>query len=362
MCHLSGDTNGFRNILFFFVFSVVQMRFLGSLARIYSGCRSGFSLTCTAEAVPTRGYLANGLFGFKPRSLQWLPVFALICGILFGAGKSFGAESYLSNAPLRAKYTELGKQLRTNQFQRALYLDSVESSHDLKGDIYAAVDYPFAAVNLALNDPAHWCDVLILHVNNKYCHASSDKAGTVLSVNIGKKYDQPLADSHRVEFKYRGVITTPDYFAVELNAENGPLSTHDYRIWIEATPVQNGRTFVHFTYAYGFGLTGQLAMQGYLATIGRDKVGFTVTGKQPNGQPAYIQGVRGVVERNAMRYYLAIDAYLAALATPPRNQLEKRLQHWYDSTDQYARQLHEVERDEYLAMKRKEYQRQQVAQ
>ncbi|MBZ0095339.1 MAG: hypothetical protein K8H75_08240 [Sulfuricella sp.] len=149
---------------------------------------------------------------------------------------------------------------------------------------------------------------------------------------------------------------------MELNAENGPLSTHDYRIRIEATPLKDGRTFLHFTYAYAFGLTGRLAMQGYLATIGRDKVGFTVTGKQPNGQPTYIQGVRGVVERNTMRYYLAIGAYLAALAAPPKEQLEKRLQYWYNATDQYARQLHEVERDDYLKMKRKEYQRQQVAQ
>ncbi|MHB1592278.1 MAG: hypothetical protein ACYCTW_12225, partial [Sulfuricella sp.] len=66
-------------------------------------------------------------------------------------------------------------------------------------------------------------------------------------------------------------------------------------------------------------------------------------------------GVRGVVERNTMRYYLAIDAYLAALTTPPKDQLEKRLQHWYNATDQYARQLHEVERDDYFKMKRKEY-------
>lgn len=286
----------------------------------------------------------------------------VICGVWFGAGSSFGAESNISNVPIRAKYVELGNQLRTNQFRRPLYLDSVESSHDLKGDIYAVVDYPFAAVNLALNNPAHWCDVLILHINNKYCHASGDNADAVLSVNIGKKDDHPLADSYRVEFSYRGVIKTPDYFAVELNAENGPLDTRDYRIWLEATPVQNKRTFLHFTYAYAFGLTGSLAMQGYLATIGREKVGFTVTGKQPNGQPIYIQGVRGVVERNAMRYYLAIDAYLAALATPPKGQLEKRLQNWYDSTEQYAHQLHEVERDDYLKMKRKEHQRQQVAQ
>ena len=298
---------------------------------------------------------------FKARSPRWATILLLVCGVWLGAGKSFSAEPDMSSASLRAKYTELGPQLRNNQFQRALYLESLESSSDLKGEIYAVVDYPFAAVNVALNNPAHWCDVLILHINVKYCQASSNKSGTVLTVNLGRKHDQPLADAYRLDFNYRGLITTPDYFAVELNAENGPLSTRDYRIWLEATPVKDGRTFLHFTYAYAFGLAGRLAMQGYLATIGSDKVGFTVTGKQTNGQPDYIQGVRGVVERNTMRYYLAIDAYLAALTTPPRNQLEKRLQHWYNGTDQYARQLHEVERNDYFEMKRKEYQRQQAA-
>lgn len=302
---------------------------------------------------------------FKTRSLRWASVFFLICGAWFASGKAVATEpniSAVSAIPLRAKYTELDKQLRNNQFQRALYLDSAQSSKDLKGEIYAVVDYPFATVNAALNNPAHWCDVLILHINIKYCHASGDKVGTVLAVNLGRKYEQPLADAYRVEFNYRGLITAPDYFAVELNAKEGPLSTHDYRIQIEATSLKDGRTFLHFTYAYAFGLTGRLAMQGYLATIGRDKVGFTVTSKQPNGQPIYIQGVRGVVERNTMRYYLAIDAYLAALTAPPADQLEKRLQYWYKNTEQYARQLHDVERDDYLKMKRKEYQRQQVAQ
>ncbi|MBA3033539.1 MAG: hypothetical protein KKF85_15290 [Gammaproteobacteria bacterium] len=298
---------------------------------------------------------------FKTRSLRWLPVFAFICWVGYGAGQSFATEPDVSAVALRAKFAALGKQLRNNQFQRALHLDSAESAEDLQGEIHAVVNYPFAAVNVALNNPAHWCDVLILHVNIKYCHVSSNMAGAVLTVNIGRKYDQPLADTYRVEFNYRGAIATPDYFAVELNAANGPLDTHDYRIRLEATPLEDGRSFLHFTYTYAFGLTGRLAMQGYLATIGRDKVGFTITGKQPNGQPTYIQGVRGVVERNTMRYYLAIDAYLAALATPPRDQLEIRLQHWYNGTEQYARQLHEVERDDYLAMKRKEYQRQQVA-
>lgn len=294
--------------------------------------------------------------------MRWMPFSILICSLCFTSLNAFSAESSASSTPLRAKYTELSKQLNNNQYKRPLYLKSVESPSDLKGEIYAVVNYPFDTVNKALNDPTHWCDVLILHVNIKYCHADSNQAGTLLTVNIGKKYDQPLADAYRVEFNYHEITTKPDYFAVELNAESGPLSTRDYRIWLEATPVSGGRTFLHFTYAYGFGLSGSIAMKGYLATIGRDKVGFTVIDKLSDGKPNYIQGVRGVVERNTMRYYLAIDAYLAALTTPGKDQLEQRLQHWYNSSDQYYRQLHEVEKNDYLAMKRKEYKRQQIAQ
>jgi hypothetical protein len=299
---------------------------------------------------------------FKARSLQWMSIFVLVCGAGFASGQSFAAESAVSVEPIRAKYLELSEQLRNNQFQRALYLDSSQSSTDLKGEIYVVVDYPFAIVNGALNDPSHWCDVLILHVNVKYCNASRHKDGTVLSVNIGRKYYQPLENAYRLDFNYRAVITTPEYFALELNADTGPLSTHDYRIWIEATSLDDGRTFMHVTYAYEFGFIGRLAMQVYLATIGRDKVGFTVTGNLPNGDPAYVKGVRGVVERNTMRYYLAIDAYFAALSTSPDDQLERRLHRWFQSTDQYARQLHEADWDDYLDMKRREYQRQQVAQ
>ncbi len=302
---------------------------------------------------------------FKIIFLWWVPVLVLLCGIGFPNEKVFATEltvSPVSAVSLNAKYTELDTLLRNNQFHRELYLNSTQSSGNLKGEIYAVVDYPLSTVNVALNNPANWCDVLILHVNIKYCHASSNKAGPVLTMNLGRNYTQPLADTYRVEFNYHGVITTPDYFAVELNAKDGPMNTHDYHIWIEATSLKNGRTFLHFTYAYAFGLTGRLAMQGYLATIGRNKVGFTVTGKQPNGQSIYIQGVRGVVERNTMRYYLAIDAYLAALAAPSGDQLGTRLQHWYNATDQYVRQLHEVERNDYFEMKREEYQRQQVAQ
>jgi hypothetical protein len=293
----------------------------------------------------------------------WLARLAFACIACAGAGAvSAAAPEANSAASLRARFTALSAQPGPRQFQRPLFLDSVESSRDLKGDIFALVDYPFAAVDAALNGPAHWCDVLILHINTKYCTASTNNAGTVLTVNIGKKVSQPLVETSRVEFAYRVAAATPDYFAVHLYAATGPLSTSDYHILLEAASLEGGKTIAHLTYSYAFGVAGRLAMQAYLATVGRGKVGFTIVGTLPNGAPDYIGGVRSVVERNTMRYFLAIDAYLAALAVPPPEQLEKRLQNWYNSTEAFARQLHDVDRIDYLDMKRREYQRQQAAQ
>jgi hypothetical protein len=68
--------------------------------------------------------------------------------------------------------------------------------------------------------------------------------------------------------------------------------------------------------------------------------------------------MRGVAERNTMRYYLAIDAYLDSIALPAPQQLEKRLQAWFDATEKYPRQLREVDREAYLRMKRDEVRRQ----
>jgi hypothetical protein len=200
----------------------------------------------------------------------------------------------------------------------------------------------------------------MLHLNTKYCRASTDSHGSVLQVNIGRKHDQPLNQAYRVNFAYRVAAENPDYLKVMLTADEGPLSTRDYRVLLEAVPVDGGGTFIHFTYSYAYGLAGRLAMQAYLGTIGSSKVGFTIVGKQSDGRPLHIGGVRGVVERNTMRYYLAIESYLGALSAPPHARLEKRLHDWFAAIERYPRQLHELEEREYLEMKRKEYLRQQA--
>lgn len=292
-------------------------------------------------------------------AVGWCIAGCLAAGLLASFAHAGGAEA-LSAGSLHAKYADLRGRLATNQYRKPLYLESSEFAEGVTGDIYALVDHPFAAAAAALNTPGDWCEILILPMNTKYCRASTSSAGSVLHVSIGKKYDQPLDQAYRLDFDYRVSAQTPAYLQVRLSADQGPLSTRDYRIVLEAVPLDEGRTFIHLSYSYGFGTIGRLAMQAYLGTLGRGKVGFTASGTQADGQPRYIGGTRGVVERNTMRYFLAIEAFLGSRAAPPEARLEKRLRDWFTAAEGYPRQLHEMERGEYLDMKRREYSRQRA--
>jgi len=263
-------------------------------------------------------------------------------------------------AALRANYEALQTRPGSNPFQRPLYLESSETPGGVAGDIHALVNHPFASAGSALSGPANWCDILLLHLNTKYCRASSDGHGSNLRVYIGKKHPQALADAYPVDFTWRVAAASPNYLKVMLNADEGPLSTRNYRIVLEAVPLDGDRTLLHLAYSYGYGFAGRVAMQAYLGTIGSDKLGFSIEGQQSDGRPIYIGGMRGLVERNTMRYYLAIESYLGAMSTPPPARLEKSLHDWFAAIERHPRQLHELEQGEYLAMKRKEYLRARV--
>jgi hypothetical protein len=272
------------------------------------------------------------------------------------------AGAYGGAGPLRAKHDELRDQLRSNSFHRAMHIDSSEAGDTLKGDVYAVLDHPFAAVSGSLKNAGDWCDIMLLPFNTKYCRAAEETKGqAALQVRIGRKFDQPVQDAYRLDFAWQPVTVAADYFESRLHAANGPLGTRDYRITVSAVPLDSGRTFMHLSYSYGYGFAGRVAMQGYLATAGADKVGFSVTGRDGDGKPIYIGGVRGAIERTAMRYYLAIDAHLASLKVPADQQLDTRMLTWFNATERYARQLHEMDRATYTAMKRSEYGRQQQA-
>ena len=230
-----------------------------------------------------------------------------------------------------------------------------------QGDVYAVVDYPIATVSDAFSSPANWCDALILHLNVKYCRPVSRDGRTVLSTALGRNFDQPLSSTYRVEFAFGIAASRPDYVDVELDARTGRSARQLPHLPRGCGP-GSGRAFVHLRYSYTYGFAGRLAMKTYLATSGSDKVGFTVIEGSERLAPEFIGGVRGAIERNTMRYYLAIDAYLGALAAPAPARFEQSLERWFNATELYPRQLREIDRDTYFAMKRSEYARQQTAQ
>ena len=270
-----------------------------------------------------------------------------------GAVMLAAPEAFSSAAALQARHAELRQALARNAFERPLHLDSRETADSVFGEIVAVIATPFETARATLAMPGPWCEILILHLNTKHCREDSGSVPQRLDVIIGRKFDQPLEDAHRLSFSFRADAATAGYLRTELSADAGPLGTRDYRIVLDAVPAGPGSTVLRISYSYGFGIASRLALGAYLATAGRDKVGFTVTGRE-NGREVLIGGMRGLVERNTMRYHLAIEAFLGAQSLPREARREKSLRDWFAASARHPRQLQEISQEEYLAMKRRE--------
>jgi len=289
--------------------------------------------------------------------MRTAPIRAALLAAVLLLSLAAGAAGVLGPGALRARHVALAPQLASNAFGGPLVLHSEEADRRIEGDVYAVLAHPFPAVAAVLADPAQWCEILILHLNTKYCRRAQDGGATRVELRVGRKHPQEIEAASLLAFTWRSPTGGSDYLAVQMDAADGPYDTRDYRLLAEVVPLEGGRSFLHLGYGLSYGTASRLAMQLYLATLGRDKVGFTRVRKD-GGEDAYVEGMRSVVERNTMRYWLAIDAYLDSLAAPRERQVEQRLRQWFDATEKYPRQLHEVDRDAYLRMKRAELQRQ----
>jgi hypothetical protein len=275
----------------------------------------------------------------------------LAIGLILSLGVAATAAADGGSAEaLRSSYAAKRAEIEKNRFGVPLDLESKQTPNSLEGEIHALIEQPFDKVRAALADPKNWCDILILHPNVKRCRLNAPVAGAdpSMTVNLSRR-ELP------VQFSYKTAAQTSDYLDVRLFSPTGPFGTTDYRIRLEAAPMDPEHTILHLGYSHGYGVSAKLAMEAYFNTLARGKVGFTVVGKDAQGQPVHVGALRGGLERNAMRYYASIESYLDALAVPPEQQLERRLRHWYAYTERYPLQLQEE--PGYLDIKRKEAQR-----
>ena len=245
---------------------------------------------------------------------------------------------------LRSRHAALRQQLAASPFGRPLHVESNATANAHRGEIYAVLERPFGEFAAALRQPAQWCEMLVLQVNIKRC-----EAGETISAFITRRPRDSVDSAHRMEFRFAVVAAGADYLHVALESRAGAMGTRDNEIRLQAVPLDSRRTFMHLAYSYTLGTMARSAMETYLATTGRDKVGFSVVGQQPDGKPVYVDGARGVIERNAMRYYLAIEAFVES----PK-QLEPRLRKWYAGIERHPQLRESVSAEEYVEMKRRE--------
>lgn len=275
--------------------------------------------------------------------------------VLVSAGAASAFESPRQGADiLRDTYHRNMSKLEANSFGLPLVLESFERDDRVHVDVYGIFDYSFSSVVNVLSAPSNWCDIVFLHPNIKACASSDLPDGGLLTFYIGRKVYQAPEDTRQVVYHYRNIEQQQTYLDIMLSADAGPFGSRDHRMRFEAMPLDGERTFVHVSYTYCDSAALRLAGKAYFATLGRGKVGFTVTGTDSSGKPVYIGGPRGAVERNAVRYYFAIQSYMNTLRYPEERRFSLRISDWYDLTARYRKQLFELDKDDYLTFKTKE--------
>jgi len=283
-------------------------------------------------------------------------LFLLAIVVLFSAGTTFAVEtSRQAEAILRDTYHRNMTRLESSSFGLPLFLDSSEQNDRVHVDVYGIFDYSFSSVVKVLKVPANWCDIVSLHPNVKACTYGELPGAWLITFYVGRKVYQHPEDARQVIYNYRVVNQQQGYLDINLSADTGPFGTKDHRMRFEALPLEGGRTFVHVSYAYSDSIVLHLAAKVYFATLGRGKVGFTVTGTDSDGKPVYIGGPRGSLERNAVRYYFAIKSFMDTLRYPEESRFSRRINDWYNLTTRYRIQLFELDKEDYLTFKTTEH-------
>jgi hypothetical protein len=202
---------------------------------------------------------------------------------------------------------------------------SSQSADAVSGTLQALVTRPFAAFG-ELASATAWCDVLILDPNVHACVARGDGVEVVFG-----QAQSPVA------FAFERPARTDERLAVRLTARSGPFGTRDYLMTFEVTRAGPDSARVSLAFSQRYGAAARMAMAAYYGTTARNKVGFTVVERDAAGEPVYVGDLRGGVERNLARQFLAILVFLDGSATTP----DERVRAWLALTERHPRQLRE---------------------
>jgi hypothetical protein len=256
-------------------------------------------------------------------------------------------------ARLQGHYQGLRDLALHGPFGVPLSVHSEDGSDRVSAEVYGIIDHPFEAVKTALSSPAFWCEFTPLHANVKACTFQTHSQETLLTLYIGRRSYQSPEDASSQPYHLVAHAAEPGFFSVSLSAPKGIFGTTSHRFQLEVAGVE-GKTVIALRSSYVPSVVTRVMTAIYLATVGWNKVGFSREDGSPAESSQYVKGFRGLVERNAMRYYLAFEAFLDMQSIPADHRFEASISAVYDLMERYPRQLHEMEKAEYLDAKRRE--------
>jgi hypothetical protein len=260
---------------------------------------------------------------------------------------------------LRDSWAEV---IAATPFEEPVHVASEARSHSVSGSVHARVHHPFETLIAELRSPEAWCEILFLHFNVKAClyEEGAESRDAALELYVGRQHYQPLVQAERLDLQLRITATEPRYLDVSLEGDQGPYGTRAFRLRLRAVPYDDSQSLIQLRYSLVLGTAARIAMRSYFTFGGRHREGFTVEGHGADGEPHYVGGVRGMIERNVMWFYLALETHLDTRALAEDERLLARLRRWFALTERYPRQLLELDRQTYLEQKQREYARQQA--
>jgi len=287
-------------------------------------------------------------------------------GLLSVSLSNAWAENNLSS--LQARAVEFHQQQLLEESPLPFVLSSSFTSDLSKARVRTFIrDVRLDLFAERLSQPSEWCEFIPLHLNIKACgHIKSNDQQIVQFYAGVKDYVTP-DNAHLLQLSFN-TTNVDGVFSAELYAADGPLDSTNIRFGLRAIDSEGedgSGVYFEFELSSEPGLTNSLA-RIYLATIARKKKGFSVKGKTWSGKPKYVGGQRGAIERNLVRYLLALETYFDTAVlnsdSSPDEIYRLRIGRWYDQTDQYKEQLFELARSVYISNKLRERENQKILQ
>ena len=228
------------------------------------------------------------------------PLSILLLILLVGLPlRAWGGEG--NAAQLRNQYRELREHAQSGPFGLPLSVQSEDRDDQVSAEVYGIIEHPVETVKAALSSPASWCEFAPLHLNVKACTFQTQSHETLLTLYLGQKYYQTPERASSQVYQFTVHAVEPDFMSVGLSAPKGLFGSTAHRFELEAAGV-DGRTVVVLRSSYVPSVVTRVMTAIYLATVGRNRVGFSREDTRAGHITAICEGIQGVgrTQRHAL--------------------------------------------------------------